>query len=186
MRSRAATACRRRIRRSPATRSSRELSPYGLVVHAGRWYLAAYDHGRDDLRTFRVDRMRRTSMTLAAAAPPPEGFDAVEHVAHSLASVPWTWEVEVMLALPLADAAARLAPVLAELVALRESTVLRIRVDSLDWIGRRARRPRLRLRRRAAGGAARERSRPGGAPGSPGFLTNDRQGAHSARVSWRG
>ena len=38
-------------------RSRRELSPHGLVVHAGRWYLAAHDHGRDDLRTFRVDRM---------------------------------------------------------------------------------------------------------------------------------
>ena len=38
-------------------RSDRELSPYGLVVHAGRWYLAAHDHGRDALRTFRVDRM---------------------------------------------------------------------------------------------------------------------------------
>ena len=37
--------------------SDRELSPYGLVVHAGRWYLAAHDHGREALRTFRVDRM---------------------------------------------------------------------------------------------------------------------------------
>ena len=30
-------------------RSDRELSPYGLVVHSGRWYLAAHDHGRDAL-----------------------------------------------------------------------------------------------------------------------------------------
>ena len=43
--------------RSRASRAQRELSPLGLVVHAGRWYLAAHDHGRDDLRTFRVDRM---------------------------------------------------------------------------------------------------------------------------------
>ena len=31
----------------------RELSPYGLVVHSGRWYLAAHDQIREDLRTFR-------------------------------------------------------------------------------------------------------------------------------------
>ena len=78
-------------------RSDRELSPYGLVVHAGRWYLAAHDHGRDALRTFRIDRMDAVSMTTAPAAPAPDGFDAVAHVAHSLASVPWRWEVEVLL-----------------------------------------------------------------------------------------
>ena len=39
--------------------TERELSPHGLVVHSGRWYLAAHDHLRDDLRTFRVDRMSR-------------------------------------------------------------------------------------------------------------------------------
>ena len=37
----------------------RELSPHGLVVHSARWYLAGYDHLREDLRTFRVDRMVR-------------------------------------------------------------------------------------------------------------------------------
>ncbi len=44
-------------------RVAAELSPHGLVVHSGRWYLAAYDHLRDDLRTFRVDRMRRIAVT---------------------------------------------------------------------------------------------------------------------------
>ena len=97
-------------------RSRRELSPYGLVVHAGRWYLAAHDHGREAMRTFRVDRMRRTSMTRDTWKPPAGGFDAVAHVARSLASVPWTWEVEVLLDLPLADLAARIPSTLAELV----------------------------------------------------------------------
>ena len=35
----------------------RELSPFGLVIHNGRWYLAAFDHVRDDMRTFRIDRV---------------------------------------------------------------------------------------------------------------------------------
>src|SRR5918996_2420092 len=68
--------------------TERELSPHGLVVHSGRWYLAAHDHTRDDLRTFRIDRMRRTAVVEGQALPSPEGFDAVAHVSRSLARVP--------------------------------------------------------------------------------------------------
>ena len=52
-------------------RSDRELSPYGLVVHSGRWYLAAHDHGREALRTFRVDRMAAVSMTTGSGGSRP-------------------------------------------------------------------------------------------------------------------
>ena len=114
--------------------SERELSPHGLVVHRGRWYLAAYDHMRDDLRTFRVDRMRRTELLDAAAIPPAEGFDAVAHVTSSLARVPWKWEVEVVLDLPADVAARRIPPTLAELVDDPDGTLLRMRVESLDWM----------------------------------------------------
>ena len=116
--------------------TERELSPHGLVVHSGRWYLAAHDHTRDDLRTFRIDRMRRTAVAEGQALPPPEGFDAVAHVSRSLARVPWPWEVEVLLRLPLDEAAQRLPPTLAELTGAEEGTLLRMRVSSLDWMAR--------------------------------------------------
>jgi predicted DNA-binding transcriptional regulator YafY len=115
-------------------RTRRELSPYGLVVHAGRWYLAAHDHLREDLRTFRIDRMRSIRIVDGAATPPPEGFDAVEHVSRSLARAPWGTEVEVTLDLPVDQAARRLPATLAELVETRKGTLLRMRVDSLDWM----------------------------------------------------
>src|SRR6185503_20872500 len=114
-------------------RSTRELSPHGLVVHAGRWYLAAHDHTRDDLRTFRVDRMHDVAVTAERALPPPDGYDAVAHVSTSLARVPWPWEVEVVLDIPLDRAAQRLPPTLAELVEVEDGTLLRMRVSSLDW-----------------------------------------------------
>lgn len=135
-----ADAIRRRRRLSTAYRSfagdesERELSPHGLVVHSGRWYLAAYDHLRDDLRTFRVDRMSRTTLTDGVCVQPPEGFDAVSHVAKSLASVPWMWEVEVLLELTVDEAARRIPATLAEVVDDPEGTLLRMRVDSLDWM----------------------------------------------------
>jgi predicted DNA-binding transcriptional regulator YafY len=111
----------------------RELSPHGLVVHAGRWYLAAHDHLRDDLRTFRVDRMQRLRVVSEPAAAIPDGFDAVTHVTTSLARVPWRWEVDVLLELSADEAARRVPATLAELVDQDGATVLRMRVGSLDW-----------------------------------------------------
>ncbi|NUT55110.1 MAG: WYL domain-containing protein, partial [Thermoleophilia bacterium] len=126
---------RRRLRTGYRTfagdESERELSPHGLVVHRGRWYLAAHDHLREDLRTFRVDRMWRPALADEAALPPPDGFDAVAHVTQSLASVPWGWEVEVLLDLPVDVAARRIPATLAELVDDEEGTVLRMHADSL-------------------------------------------------------
>jgi predicted DNA-binding transcriptional regulator YafY len=113
--------------------SRRELSPLGLVVHSGRWYLAAYDHGRADLRTFRVDRMRRTTIRDSPAVDPPEGFDAAAHVRTSIARVRWPHEVEVLLDLPVDEAVGRVPPTLAELVDEGGRTLLRMRVGSLDW-----------------------------------------------------
>jgi predicted DNA-binding transcriptional regulator YafY len=131
---------RRRRRLRSAYRSfsgaetERELSPHGLVVHSGRWYLAAHDHTRDDLRTFRVDRMSRLVIGEGAAVDPPNGFDAVAHVSRSLARVPWTWEVEVLLGLAVDQAAERIPPTLGELVEAEDGTLLRMRVGSLDWM----------------------------------------------------
>ncbi|MGH2851192.1 MAG: helix-turn-helix transcriptional regulator [Solirubrobacteraceae bacterium] len=118
---------------SGGTRTQRELSPYGLVVHAGRWYLAAHDHGRGALRTFRVDRVAGARLTRASAAAPPPDFDALEHVTRSLAQVPWPWAIDVRLDLPIEEARARIPRTLAELAPDDEATRLRMRVSSLDW-----------------------------------------------------
>jgi predicted DNA-binding transcriptional regulator YafY len=123
-----------RYRTFAGEESDRELSPHGLVVHSGRWYLAAFDHGRDDLRTFRVDRMSRVELADEPALVPPDGFDAVAEVSRSLARVPWNWEVEVLLDLPVDEAAKRIPATLAELVEAEDGTLLRMRVGSLDWM----------------------------------------------------
>lgn len=115
-------------------RSDRELSPYGVVAHGGRWYVAGHDHGRDELRTFRVDRIERPALG-GPARPAPAGFDAVAHVQGSLAAVPWAWEVEVTLELAPAEAARRLPPSLAVLSDRGDGrTTARLRAESLDWV----------------------------------------------------
>jgi predicted DNA-binding transcriptional regulator YafY len=112
----------------------RELSPHGLVVHSGRWYLAAHDHLRDDLRTFRVDRMLRLRVTNEPADDAPNGFDAVSYVSTSLARVPWGWDVEIALELALEEAVRRVPATLAELVDDGGTTIMRMRADSLEWV----------------------------------------------------
>ena len=159
---RLAEAIRRRRRaahratgRSRARRRERELSPHGLVVHSGRWYLAAHDHGRDDLRTFRVDRMwRRRDRGRAALAPrtgstrsrsqPLARARAVELGGGGAARPPAR-----------RGGAARIRATLAELVETEDGTLLRMRVELAGLDGGRARRPRLPFHDPPAGRAAR-------------------------------
>ncbi|GAB3140960.1 YafY family protein [Micromonospora sonneratiae] len=111
--------------------SRRELDPYGLVFHAGRWYVTGHDHRRGEIRTFRLDR-------IAAVEPGgetftvPAGFDPVGHVTRSLAGVPYTWEVEVLLETDLAEARRRVPPSVAELVEASGGVLLRTRAEHLD------------------------------------------------------
>jgi len=57
------------------TRSRREVEPYRVVQADSRWYLVAWDMGREDWRSFRVDRMTLKSPTGPRFVPrePPEG-----------------------------------------------------------------------------------------------------------------
>lgn len=66
---------------------TRTLDPYGLVHRKGAWYLVGRDHARDELRTFRLDRVAGELQFASAALPgrragvgpefePPEGFRA--------------------------------------------------------------------------------------------------------------
>ncbi|MGC4934884.1 helix-turn-helix transcriptional regulator [Gordonia sp. DT30] len=56
-------------RRGDGTESRREAEPYRLVRNGMRWYLVAFDLGRDDWRSFRVDRMVPKTPTGPRFAP---------------------------------------------------------------------------------------------------------------------
>jgi predicted DNA-binding transcriptional regulator YafY len=66
----------------------REVEPYRLVRSGPRWYLLAWDLGRDDWRSFRLDRMTPKIPTgpRFSPRPLPEG-GAAAFVARSLGSV---------------------------------------------------------------------------------------------------
>jgi predicted DNA-binding transcriptional regulator YafY len=115
--------------------TERDLDPYGLVVHAGRWYLAAYDHRRREVRTFRVDRVLAVER-LPDRTTPPEGFDAVEHVTRSLARLPWRQACEVLLHTTREEAARRIGPDWAELEEVDGGVLLRAGADDLEDMAR--------------------------------------------------
>jgi predicted DNA-binding transcriptional regulator YafY len=111
--------------------SQRQLDPYGVVFHHGRWYVTGHDHHRGEIRTFRVDRIG--SATLADATfPAPVGFDPVAHVTRSLATVPYTWQVEVLLETDLAQAGRRIPATVGELTETAGGVLLRTRAERLD------------------------------------------------------
>jgi predicted DNA-binding transcriptional regulator YafY len=114
--------------------TARDLSPLGLVSHSGFWYLAAHDHARRALRTFRLDRMQHVVITDLAAAEVPADFDAVTYVSRSLARLPYPFEIEVLLDAPPSLVAPRLPATMAELTATADGTRLIMRVTSLDWM----------------------------------------------------
>jgi predicted DNA-binding transcriptional regulator YafY len=120
--------------KADGTESERELSPYGVVSHAGRWYVPAFDHGRGGPRLLRADRFCTVRLG-GPAAPAPPGFDPVAFVTASLARVPWTHEVEVVMHTTMDEVRRRFGPATAELEPAGEhETVLRMRAESLDWV----------------------------------------------------
>jgi proteasome accessory factor C len=54
----------------------RKLDPYGIVHHAGEWYVVGHCHKRGDVRTFRIDRIASlTEPTNPVRFEAPVGFD---------------------------------------------------------------------------------------------------------------
>lgn len=59
---------------SRAQAERRPIDPYGIVHHAGEWYVVGYCHKRGDVRTFRLDRIGALHPTSDKFQPPVD-FD---------------------------------------------------------------------------------------------------------------
>jgi predicted DNA-binding transcriptional regulator YafY len=97
-----ATACRdcERVRFGYRGRdgaeSRREVEPQSVVNLGRRWYLLAWDRGRDDWRTFRLDRLDEPAPTGVRFTPrrPPEE-DVAAYVANRLSAAPNRYEARI-------------------------------------------------------------------------------------------
>lgn len=82
-------------------RTTRQVEPYRLVLHGRRWYLVGYDLGRQDWRSFRVDRIGSPRATGARFRPRPlPAADAAEFVRSGISNTRARYDVEVAFEAP--------------------------------------------------------------------------------------
>jgi predicted DNA-binding transcriptional regulator YafY len=67
--------------------TQRRVDPYALVHRWGWWYVVGFCHLRDDVRTFRVDRIAEISLSDATFSIPPE-FDLQAHLKNEFQAQP--------------------------------------------------------------------------------------------------
>ena len=113
--------------------SERDLDPYGLVLHSGRWYVTGRDDKSGELRTFRVNRVSEALLS-GVSFDPPADFDPVQHVTRSLAAVPYAHDIEVVLATTLANAQRRIPPTVATLAETEGGVLLTGRAEHLPGL----------------------------------------------------
>jgi predicted DNA-binding transcriptional regulator YafY len=85
-------------RRRDGVESRREVEPHALVNRGRRWYLVAWDRGREDWRSFRIDRLARpasTGVRFAARALPAN--DPAAFVEQSIIGAPNRYEARLTL-----------------------------------------------------------------------------------------
>jgi predicted DNA-binding transcriptional regulator YafY len=92
--------------------TARTVEPHSLVHTTRRWYLLAWDLGRDDWRTFRVDRITELGSTPGARFAPrePPAGDAAAYVSQSISSAPYQYQARIVIHAPRAAVAAHTSP----------------------------------------------------------------------------
>jgi predicted DNA-binding transcriptional regulator YafY len=115
-------------------KSARHIEPHRLVTLGRRWYLVAYDLGRHDWRSFRLDRLedpRATGQRFRPRELPAE--DAASFVRTSIENIPGVYTVEALVH----ASAAKVRAIVGRYGRVEELDGGRCRlhmtVDSLDW-----------------------------------------------------
>jgi predicted DNA-binding transcriptional regulator YafY len=135
-----AAACRdqRRLRfgyPGPDGFTTRHVEPHRLVHTPRRWYLVAWDTGRGDWRTFRVDRIQGPLGPPGARCAPrqPPADDVAAYVSHSITSAPYRYQARILIHAPAEAVAGHSSPASSRLEAIDQGTcMLHAGSNSLD------------------------------------------------------
>jgi predicted DNA-binding transcriptional regulator YafY len=89
--------------------SVRDVEPHRVVSWGRRWYLVAWDAGREDWRTFRVDRIRPRLPTGPRFVPRRvPGGDVTAYVEKAVGQATWRYRARVLVHVPAGALAGRL------------------------------------------------------------------------------
>ncbi len=114
--------------------SRRTVEPHRLVHTGRRWYLVAFDAGRDDWRTFRVDRIEpKPSIDRRFAPRDPPAKDIAAYVSRAISSTRDRYQAKVILHAPLAEVAGRVPHTVGTLEPIDERSCLLL--TGSDWLG---------------------------------------------------
>lgn len=117
--------------------SKREAEPHSLVNAGRRWYLVAWDCGRSDWRTFRVDRIEKVQSIGTRFHPRTlPAPDAASYVQQSLRNYPSRYEARLTVHVPAETLQGRRW--LGDITPIDDTRCeLRTNDDNLDWLAMR-------------------------------------------------
>ncbi len=113
--------------------SVRQLEPYGVLHHDGRWYAVGYCRLRSDVRVFRVDRVRDATL-LETKFERPSDFDARAFLLRTLPFAASSWAVEVWIDCSPAGLQDRVPPGRVTLTEAESGTLLCAQTANLEWL----------------------------------------------------
>ncbi len=113
--------------------TERAFDPYGIVFNEGYWYTAGYCHTRQDLRTFRLDRIIALE-PLTQSFERPEHFDTLEHVLTSLAVMTGLEQVEVLVKTSLERARQVITADIGIVEETEQGVIFRRAAYQLEWV----------------------------------------------------
>lgn len=113
--------------------TQRRFDPYGIVFNEGYWYTAGFCHLRQDLRTFRLDRMLALQ-PIEGSFERPADFDALGQVLQSLASMPGTYPVVVWMQTSIENARKVIPLATGRLEEAEGGVILRRFATQLEWV----------------------------------------------------
>jgi len=115
--------------------TERDFDPYGLTYYQHRWYVVGYCHLRQDLRSFRLDRVAQVN-SLDTRFDRPAGFDPLAYLMQAIAIMPRKYAFELLLKTDIDTAQKEVFDVLGILEAAEDGIILRGSVEDLDWLAR--------------------------------------------------
>lgn len=121
--------------RTEEQETEREVDIYGLAFRGGAWYAVGHCYLREDLRSFRLDRVLSVELVPKSFGR-PEGFDILAFLKRSIAMLPRTFAVKVRLDTDIKTARREVFVELGELVETPRGPVLNGQADNLDWVAR--------------------------------------------------
>lgn len=124
-----------RYRGANDAESERMVDGYGLAFHAACWYFVGFCHLRQDIRSFRLDRVAQADLQ-TRYFDSPANFSVISYLRSAVATIPRAYSVEVMLKTDMQRARRHLSDAIAVLEQTKEGVLLYNQSEDLSWFAR--------------------------------------------------